>query len=314
MRLSRTDPVPGKLSFRGTGLLLVVAAAVTGFGVLEAQVPSQPIAIEEEAWLSVGTASGDVSEEFYQVTNPFLLPGGNLVVPLAGYGEIRVFDTDGRLVARHGRPGDGPGEFRRLSRAWAYGDTIEAFDGQLLRITRFFPDGTFGTVRLDVAGAGHSPDSAIPGVFEDGWVLVGISGSGPGGRDEVSISHFSRNGAFQRMIGQIPGIHRDVGGTGPTPLSPSASLWIAGGALYRGETLTPAIEAVDGTGRVVNRITWEESQVSPRAALDEVVRLATERADPARRLSVRTRLVDSPIPDREPAFSFFLVDERGLFG
>ena len=62
----------------------------------------------------------------------------------------------------------------------------------------------------------------------------------------------------------------------------------------------------------MNRITWEEDQVSPRAAHDEVVRLATERADPARRVSVRTRLVDSSIPDRVPAFSFFLVDDLGF--
>lgn len=277
-------------------------------------VQGQPLNVDKRPFLTLGISEGDPAEEFYQVKPPFLLPSGHVVVPLTAAGEIRVFTLDGQLVATHGRLGEGPGEFRYLISAWPCGDTIEAFDLLLGRVTRFYPDGTSQSVRLDVERAGYRPSSAVPGIFRDGWALFGVTSSGYGHRDGVTASHFSRDGTFVSHIARTQGIFRyeAPGMTGPTPLSPSASFAVMGDALYVGETLTPVIEVVDGTGRSENVITWVPDEVSPTDALREVVRLAVERADPNRREMIRKRLDAAPTPDRVPAFSTFLVDDQGF--
>jgi hypothetical protein len=85
-----------------------------------------------------------------------------------------------------------------------------------------------------------------------------------------------------------------------------------GGELYVGETLTPAIQVVDGSGNVVKEIPWEPDQPSPRDALTEVVRLAVQNADPERRQEVRDRLEPAPVPERVPLHSAFMVDPEGF--
>ena len=90
-------------------------------------------------------------EEFDRVTTPFLRPNGTVAVPTRGAQSIRLFSPDGNFVESHGGPGDGPGEFISLGGAWARGDTIEAYDGRLRRITRFIPGGELKVVVLSGA-------------------------------------------------------------------------------------------------------------------------------------------------------------------
>ncbi len=293
---------------------LLAATGVQEVTLTNSVVQGRPLTVEERPLLTLGAAEGDLDEEFFKVKPPTLLPGGQVVVPLAAYGEIRVFTQDGELAATHGRPGEGPGEFRDLESAWTRGDTIEAFDGRLRRVTRFWPDGTIETVPIDLIGAGYRPSSAIRGTFRDGWALMGITDMGYGRRDEVTVSHFSRDGTFVAIIARAEGIFRyeAPGMTGPTPLSPSVSFAIMGDALYVGETLSPAIGVVGGDGSVVNKITWEPGRTSPRDALREVVRLAVQNADPGDRVRVRERLNAAPAPNRVPLFSAFLVDGQGF--
>jgi hypothetical protein len=100
--------------------------------------------------------------------------------------------------------------------------------------------------------------------------------------------------------------------SGPTPLSPSVSFALWNDRLFVGETLIPAFQVVDGDGMVVSEIPWEPEQLSPREALDEVVRLAIQNADPERQQEVRDRLDPAPVPDRVPLHSAFMVDPEGF--
>ncbi len=56
--------------------------------------------------------------------------------------QIRVHDSDGSLIHRIGREGDGPGEFRRAFHFGVHGDTIWVIDSGTERITLFDRDGT----------------------------------------------------------------------------------------------------------------------------------------------------------------------------
>lgn len=56
--------------------------------------------------------------------------------------QLLVFDAGGRFEGTVGRPGAGPGEFRRISRFGWIGDTLWAVDPTFRRVTLFPPAGT----------------------------------------------------------------------------------------------------------------------------------------------------------------------------
>src|SRR5687768_14767142 len=128
-----------------TKSVVMVLACVTAPVQSAAQVP---VSIQPSARLSIGEAAGDTLEEFDHVVSPFLMPDGRLVVPLNSASTIRVFAANGRFLNSLGRKGSGPGEFLELQSVWPRGDTIEALDVRLHRITRFLPNGSVQTVLL----------------------------------------------------------------------------------------------------------------------------------------------------------------------
>ncbi len=298
----------------GVWLQMAAVAGAQEVAGTRSVVRGQPLSLEQRPLLTLGAAEGNPAQEFFRVRTPFLLPHGQVVVPLNAAAEIRVFTLEGHLVATHGRPGEGPGEFRDLLSAWPKGDTIEAFDRRLGRITRFCPDGTIETVRLDQQRAGVSLASAIPGAFGNGWVLMGITAFGYGRRDEVAVHRFSRSGAFVGVVARTEGIFRyeAPGMAGPAPLSPSASFSVMGDALYVGETLTPAIKVMPADGSPAREIAWQADPSPPRDALRMVLSLALQAADPGEKQRVRERLEAAPLPSRVPVFSAFLVDDLGF--
>lgn len=89
---------------------------------------------ESDSLLVTGIASLDVDES------------GRILVPAPAAGEVRLFDREGRFVARLGRPGDGPGEFRRpANAAFGRGGVVYVSDNGSPRITRFTPELRFDT-------------------------------------------------------------------------------------------------------------------------------------------------------------------------
>jgi len=271
-----------------------------------------PTAIGEEPSLSVGTVAGDSAEQFHEVVTPFLLPGGELVVPLAGSNEIRVFGPDGELHRTMGRRGEAPGEFVVLDAAWARGDTIEAFDAELKRITQFPPDGRVNVVQLERVGPAQR---GIPGTLSDGWVVAGVGDAGMGRRDEMVVHRFARDGSHEGPIARIEGMtrFRTPVIVGPDPLSPRPLFAVRHDRIYIAETLTTEIRVLDGAGRLEREITWNPGErPSPRAAYRTVVEAAVANASPDRKGMTRERLEAFEVRDRVSAFWDFLVDPEGF--
>ena len=161
---------------------------------------------------------GDSLQEFDRVTTPFRMSDGRLVVPQRRIGLIRIFDADGQYLTTLGRLGEGPGEFQDLSAAWPRADTIEAFDGDLLRITRFLPDDDVEVVSLEPV---RSAQVAIPAGFDDGWLVYGVAIVGQDGRDQMPVHWFDRSGALRAEVTRVEGMWRYVfdGGWGGTHAS-----------------------------------------------------------------------------------------------
>lgn len=271
-----------------------------------------PVAVDSAPRLAVGAVRGDTTREFHDVVDPFLLPDGHLVVPDAGPGKIRVFGPDGRLAETLGGPGEGPGEFGRLSAAWSRGDTIEAFDADLDRVTRFPPGGRPEGVRLDVAGPAQA---GIPGALPDGgWIVVGVESARLGGRDTVAAHRYGPGGEHEGLVTRIAGMRRfrteRVGG--PDPLSPRAVFAVHGGYVYAAETQTPEIHVLRPDGRLDRTLSWDPGErPSPETAFREAVDAASSRAGMSSD-RYRTMLEAFPVTGPVPAFWGFRVDALGF--
>jgi hypothetical protein len=304
-------------SARGQMALLVALAALAscgrdGDGTTGAAPAGTPLEIGAAAQLSLGAVDGDTLQEFDRVVTPFLLPDGRVVVPVSGARSMRVFSAQGTFVASLGRNGEGPGEFRNLLAAWPRGDTIEAFDTRLRRITRFLPDGSVEVVspRSDL------PDlSAVAGPSGDGWMLGGVASGGDGQRDVIVVQRFSRDGTLRGEVARAQGFARYAAQRyhGPEPLSPRPMFAVHRGRAYVAESLTPRIQVFGETGTLDNEITWTPA---PASSASEAFRLVVDSAVamsgsvPA--AAMRQRLEAAPVPDKLSAFWAFLVDDEGF--
>lgn len=292
---------------------LLVGCADEGEAPSVNPVPGTPMEIATQPRLSLGVSSGDTIQEFFQIRTPFLLPGDRLAVPLSGSSEIRVFGPDGEFIRSLGRAGEGPGEFVDLTSAWLRGDTIEALDADLMRITRFIPDGSTEVIRLEATRRG---ETAPPGAIPNGWVTVGWAGLAESGRDLWAVQLFARDGTLTGEIARIEGMARiSVPGlSGPHPLSPRSVVRVARGEVYWAETLTPRIQVLGPTGGVKREITWDTPDlISPRTALSLIRDSARARGDPSAPETMSERLLRTDeIPEKVSVFWDFMVDELGF--
>ncbi len=241
-------------------------------------------------------------------------PDGRLVVPNLGSYDIRVFTEDGGFLVDLGGRGEGPGEFMYLSTAWPRGDTIEAFDSRLRRVTRFLPDGSAEVVPI---ASGEYPDLGLgAGPLGRGWVLGGIIAAGHGQRDGIAVHHFDRDGSHLGELVSVGGIFRysagNLGG-GPEPLSPRSVAVADGRYLYFGDTLEPVIRRTSAPGMADGEIAWEPTEsLAVRDALDRVIDQAVSEAPADEASATRARHEAAPVPDELSVFWDFLVDPEGF--
>ncbi|MDE2980708.1 MAG: 6-bladed beta-propeller [Gemmatimonadota bacterium] len=302
-----------RLCAAGAVIALGGCAAEPDAGPVGGPVPGAPLEIEAIRAMSVGVLGGDPYQEFDGVVRPFLLPDGRLVVPNSGGYDIRVFNEGGEFLEALGGRGEGPGEFMYLSAAWPRGDTVEAFDSRLRRVTRFLPDGSTEVVPI---ASGEYPDLGLgAGPLGRGWVLGGVVFAGHGQRDRISVHHFDRNGGHLGELVSVGGIVRYSAGNfgGPEPLSPRSVVVTDGTYLYFGDTLESVIRRTSAPGIADGEIAWEPTE-SPavRDALDRVIDQAVSEAPADEASATRARHEAAPVPDELSVFWDFLVDPEGF--
>ncbi|HEX2168568.1 MAG TPA: hypothetical protein VHG09_15135, partial [Longimicrobiales bacterium] len=99
------------------------------------------------------TASGSTND-FFRVSNAIRRADGSIVVASRGSSTVSAYAPTGELLFSHGRAGDGPGEYRRLTSVAPYrGDSLVAFDYWQQRLTILDADGTHTRVTtMEVPG------------------------------------------------------------------------------------------------------------------------------------------------------------------
>ncbi|MFW5905003.1 MAG: hypothetical protein ACOCUZ_02180 [bacterium] len=290
------------------------------------QLEDAPVAIDPTPSTRLGTVEAGGPQEFHDVEAPSFTSDGFIVVPLRGENEIRIFDRQGQSKEVLGGPGDGPGEFRFLAGVWTHGDTLEAWDMDHSRITRFPPDGDVETILLgDEILEGSGVLSSAVARTQEGWMVNSVVWPGFGHRDRVLVHHFARDGSLiGRGVLEVPGMMRirTPRWSGPSPLSPSARFAWAdtddGGVLVAGETLEASLTLMPLDGRPTRTIEWEPPRRwDPEDAFQRAVEVDSEgREEPFRQREGHFYDPEWPSetdsPDAVPVFADLLVDELGF--
>jgi len=130
------------------GATAALAAAVALAACGEARTPREGSAVPVLALggpvLEIGVLEGDEHYTFQDVTGLLPLASGGVVVADGGASELSLYAPDGSFVRRWGRLGQGPGEFRMLSRVYPWpGDSVAALEGTTGRLSVFDSAGAF---------------------------------------------------------------------------------------------------------------------------------------------------------------------------
>ena len=266
MRLSRT----ALLSFRGTGLLLVGAAAVTGFGVLEAQVTSR-WAVQGEPELRIGETFGADEYLFVFPQGARVLSDGRIAVTEGSNRDfwIRYYGADGRFQASAGGFGDGPFEFRQGARIFERlpGDSLFVATSRR-RFSVFGPGGEgVRTGRFD-----QTPDPVL-GLADAShlavlrWRLISGRGVGPGmtvADQQVALVDLNTGATVGDLeAGRSRGLFGDGGLILHLPFEPTPLWAIGGGHVWSASSADRTIQGMSTQGAAVAvTVSWEPRAIS----------------------------------------------------
>jgi hypothetical protein len=277
---------------------------------------------EEGGWavdslpvLDLATSGTGGGHEFFRVRDAFRSPDGRVAVADFGAREVRVFSSEGRLVASQGQNGDGPGEFRRLQAIDPFaGDSVSAFDARHRRVTVLGPnlevarviplDGLADGVR-DLRPVGDSLFLGLFFSFEPSPARTGRI------RMPYAVVQLSRVGAVQDTVTIIPGYESfgSVGVDMSPPFSMDGHLAVRGSEFVLGSADGMGFdryrEDSDRIQRV--RVPGYDLSLSPAEVEREREAMLPEGA-PERRRQVIEGL---EFPENRPAYSNILIDSEG---
>lgn len=234
MRASKW-PSGNRCLMRRLGMPATLAATMMCWATTHArgQLPENVWRLSPRPVFIVGGVDAPPSELFSRIVGALRLGDGRFVVADGDELRLSLYGFDDELLATLGRPGDGPGEFRRIAGLWnPGGDTIAVWDSRAQRITHLLPDGT--VIRTDRPRIGRAGGSVAGGVLdtflgamEDGrillsWLVLTNPGSEKVLQDRMIFGLFDSNGQFQTLLGSEPGMFRTFSdrGSGPFVFSP----------------------------------------------------------------------------------------------
>lgn len=144
---------------------------------------------------------------------------GRLAFAQSQVRQVRVLSGEGRPLFTVGAPGDGPGEFRAISRVGFLSDTLWVFDGRLSRITLFDSGGKLlSTSRISTEAFPAGDDrrrlpefpvvlplalAAPDRVIAELSLFVGQEVRGDF-EDVVTLAVLDREGTIRTIIGYVP--------------------------------------------------------------------------------------------------------------
>jgi hypothetical protein len=312
----------------GTPSIAEVGRDSAGVRIVESREPVWP---EGAGWrlsaapeLEIGLADGPVEYQFEEIAGLVPLSGGRWAVADGGASEIRVYDAAGRFIRAAGRPGDGPGEYRRLTAIGAGpGDTLWVYDFGARRFTVLDPALLVArTVTLagdlaNVDGVALLPDGGF--LVREYWssrpattLALGLR------RNPAAVARVDRAGRVRDTTVLVPGrevlISSEAGRavmSAPLAARAASVAWTVDQVVVGDQTTFELrVYSLDGGLRRVVRRVGLDLRLDPGAvarALD--ARLAG--LPPGQRPARRIELEALPRPATRPAYGDVLADGAG---
>ncbi len=159
--------------------------------------------IGPEPAVSIGVLEGEEPYMLNWAFNPVRLSDGRIVVANFGTQEVRMFDASGTHLATWGGSGEGPGEFRSLTRVASWpGDSIVAWYSTGLGLSVFDSNGDYG--RSFTLQSGQDTIWLRPRAVaarRDGTILSIMD---PEGADTAEVEIWDGEGALVGSLGRHP--------------------------------------------------------------------------------------------------------------
>lgn len=232
---------------------------------------------EAEPLLSVGEAG----VELYRVRSALYQSNGTIVVANGGTEELLYLDDTGRLIARAGGAGAGPGEFSQLtSISVGAHDSAFAYDARERRLSVFDRDGAYArSVTLQRSDTRGRPEYL--GVMEDGEIVGAFRRMTRGTglvRDSLLVVAFTPSGTPDVTLGvfphyyvhwgphQLPGAEEAVSFPVPVPLSGLTAVGVGGRTIVVAVPDPCTVVQLDRSG--IQRVTRQRGKSAPVTEVD----------------------------------------------
>lgn len=257
-----------------------------------------------------------------QVAGLALLPGdgGRVAVLNQGSHEVLLFREGGELLARFGREGDGPGEFRQIaSLVPMAGDSIGVYDSSLKVLSVFDSQGTLGrSVSLEeaVGGRFHSLLLPLPG---GDMVFFTVSGPGVGFREGVfrvstESLRIGPGGERRASYGTFPGseVFGGYEGAGLALFGTTTYAATVGHRLVVGTGETTEIAYFDTAGALERIARWPDHDRTITPQHEEALFEAAAAAEPQiPRATLRDMFSRAPRASRLPPYQGLVGSDDG---
>lgn len=282
-----------------------------------------PLWNSEAAWkvpaeptVKIGAAEGPDEQVFHGVSGT-LVANDQIVIGNESTGEIRFFNLAGDFLHVSGAVGEGPGEYRSISRIGFWrADSLFVYDRRLNRVSILSAHGSF---TRSFTPPMHTQD-LLP-IGNDSWVGPDGSTLRPGApgaitRDTSQFLVWDPTAAVTDTVTSIPGqktftfLFRGEEGYRTAPLTPSPVWTVSGDLLFvnSGEDFQVTALRQDGSiERIVRRV--EEVVSATPADLSAWQENMLTQLPPAARPQFRPLFAQFPAPSQLPTYRKLLVDQ-----
>jgi hypothetical protein len=293
-----------------------VAIAVSGAPAWDAT-PSRRWSIGETPLLDLTRTGDGPMHEFYRVEDAMTRPDGSIVVANSGSSEVRVYAATGRALGAAGREGEGPGEYRQISRLIGLpGDSIGVFSWPK-RLTILAPDLSF--VRTHALGdRAQAPRMLRSGDLVDLEVYpsaIEYEGRNQMIRAPAAVVRRSREGAIEDTIWVGPGYEEYMFSSGERHgsarplLGRGPAFAVRGDLTLVGTSDSMEYRAYDAAGSLEQIVRVPGYDLSVDPGLEDAERAAYLGDDPPPFL--RELVAQLPGPESRPAYAELIVDSEG---
>lgn len=284
--------------------------------------------LSDEPVVAIGVMDGPEEYQLQRLVGAVRTRDRGIVIADGGANLLRAFASDGTLLWSSGRPGSGPGEFRRLDALFLYADTLYAYDLMQQRISVVDLSGLF-LRSFDVAGAtGYGYARTLGRLASGDWVLQRTVYPRDEGasltRASTIFSHLAEGAAVADSFATLPGPEQIAMPVGPVgayirraPFARIASARVAGDEFVYGgsERFELAVYSAAGTLRTLIRRPIEPEPITP-ADLDlweREVEATREPYSPTLPPMYHQPISSFDLPDTKAAYGRVLVDRVGNY-